>query len=306
MQAIGNDFVMIDALQNDALHDLHIDSSLATRISNRIFGIGCDGIVLYKKSLDHFFKENNTLSVDTKFFNSDGSEAEICGNASRCLGLLMKMRNHISKFVMSCCGKSYLIEVHEDSVTGKPLISVACEKPSFDYDGIGLSRDVTDPLNLDLRKDLLYVSDEAVDIEPEIIQISCISVGNPHMVLFVKKNISTELLKIIGEKFSRNDLFRNRINVSFARVISNNQPAEIELNVFERGAGLTMACGSGAVAAVLLANINGFIKSKTAIVRQRGGFLQIGINDDGSYIKIGSADYIFSGSLRFDSINLIR
>lgn len=287
MQSLGNDFVMIDTSQFKEQLSFH--RKFYEAVCNRTFGIGCDLIVLYSFESENIF--------NASFFNADGSEAEICGNASRCIGVLMKKTKNISKCTMNANHKTFDIQMlkNED-------VSVTCEKASFNNSAIGLSDEIKNAHNLTTNNTLQKIV-EGIDVY----HISAISVGNPHVVLFVKNMPSIDNIKSIGIQIENNSLFENGVNICFVRILSNS---EIELFVFERGCGLTLACGSGACAAVISSCENGFINSKSTVVQQRGGKLQIDINEDGSYSHIGSAAYVFSGIsenlLKHDMFSIIK
>jgi diaminopimelate epimerase len=154
-------------------------------------------------------------------------------------------------------------------------------------------------LNLNLKNDLKI--DANLFSEFSILKIACISVGNPHLVIFL--NEIPPLVKIaeIGEALSKNELFANGINVSFVKIISEDL---IKQCSYERGSGLTLACGSGACATTFLANKCGLIKSNKVTVRQRGGDLSVVLNEDfvipgedRSISQTGPATYVFSGKI---------
>jgi diaminopimelate epimerase len=281
MHALGNDFVMLDSAQFPSdyigVGATLFDRSIITAISNRIFGVGCDCVVLYRISDEG---DGPPDSVSAVFFNSDGGIAEICGNASRGLGLLMKMRHNVSRITMESNQKQYLIQTaDEDDIT------VDCEPP----DVVGLNK--SDSTILKLEMDLVR------DATLSDYIISYVSAGNPHLIFFLDRDLPEQNVKTLGRRFAIHPLFPNGVNVSFARIIADDQ---IATTVFERGAGLTMACGSGACATALAARTNGLVKSNNIFVHQRGGSLRILINQDGSYRQTGPATYVFRGEIGLD------
>jgi len=256
MQALGNDFVMIDEDQPGR----SLERNFVVNISDRKYGIGCDTVVLYKL-------RNN--QVTARFFNADGSEAEICGNAARCIGLLMKKRYQMFECVLDAKGKKYFIRTDEDNIRVEMgRIENVC--PLNVSDDLGLP-DCSD----------IYAAYYA-------------SIGNPHLVFFGKKIFDEKKIISMGSIFSKHSLFENGVNVSFAYISSKN---EIILSVFERGAGLTFACGSGACASAALAYKNNLIRSKDIFVHQKGGDLQISIDNSEIISQIGSAFHVFSGEM---------
>ncbi len=272
MQSLGNDFVLIDTSQ--FIEQISFNQEFYKAICDRTLGIGCDLVVLYSSE----YKDR----VNVLFFNADGSEAEICGNAARCIGLLMRKLKNISSCIIKAHTKTFNVQIVNDE-----NISILCEKASFEHSDIGLSNEIKNARNLTKQSDLQKIINDI-----DVYHISAISVGNPHVVLFVKQMPSIEQIKSIGSQIEISCLFKNRVNVCFVRILSDSK---IELFVFERGCGLTLACGSGACAAAISASNNGLIDSKSVIVQQRGGSLQIDIHEDNSYSHTGSAAYVFYG-----------
>ncbi|MCR5225111.1 MAG: diaminopimelate epimerase [Alphaproteobacteria bacterium] len=259
MHAIGNDFVMIN--YDDVFDKSILSPSFYKSVSNRTHGIGCDTVIVYRYE--------NGIAF-TSFFNSDGSEAEICGNGARCIGLLLNKKYGIKNCILKTKTRDYPIIIDD-------TVSVDMGRPSFAVDDIGLV-DSLDTLQKEFSEFKMF----------------CISVGNPHLVLFPIKTFSEDEIKSIGAKFESHPIFKNRINVSFAYVKSKN---EIELSVFERGVGLTQACGSGACATAYIAYKNGFVDTENIAVIQKGGVLKIHIDKHKHIWQSGSATYVFRGEL---------
>ena len=272
MQGLGNDFVLIEESQlSEDLCEKNIKF-----LCDRKFGIGCDTLVVYRR------KKNE---ISAKFFNSDGSEAEICVNAARCLALLMKKNFGLLELDLKTKSKTYKTKIVDEKI----FVNVG--QPSFSHLDLGISDrniDVDDLLpKLNLIPSEIFYIDRAC----------AISVGNPHLILFVKKSVPQKIKQKIGEKLEKFPLFENRINVSFAKIINE---LEIQLEVFERGVGFTLACGSGASATAFLAYKFKLIGNKIRI-KQPGGDLEIVIKDDGSIIQKGPANYVFEGKISIGS-----
>ncbi len=259
MHAIGNDFVVIN--YDDVTDKSILSPSFFKNISNRIYGIGCDTVIIYQ------YKDK---IVSTSFFNNDGSEAEICGNGARCIGLLLNKKYGLKDCVLKTKKRNYPITINDE-------ISVDMGIPSFADADIGLANSFES-----LKKEF-----------PEF-NMSCVSLGNPHLVLFPREKLSANDLQSIGTELESHPIFRNRINVSFAYIKSKN---EIELSVFERGVGLTLACGSGACATAYIAYKNGFVNAEDILVHQKGGTLKINIDKHNHIWQSGSATYVFHGEL---------
>jgi len=272
MQGLGNDFVFVE--ESQLLKNL--DEKDIKFLCDRKFGIGCNTLVIYQR------KSNE---VTARFFNSDGSEAEICVNAFRCLALLMKKNFGLCELELKTKSKTYKTKIVDEKI----FVNVGL--PSFAHADLGIENADVDNLlsNLDLTQN-----------ENSYIDRACaISVGNPHLILFLKKSIPQKIKQKIGEKLEKFSLFKNRINVSFAKIINE---LEIQLEVFERGVGFTLACGSGASATAFSAHKLKLMGNKIR-VKQPGGNLEITIKSDGSIIQKGSANYVFKGEILINSNN---
>lgn len=272
MQGLGNDFVFLEESQ---LSEAFCEKSIRF-LCNRKFGIGCDTLVIYRR---------NNKEITARFFNTDGSEAEICVNASRCLALLMKKKFGLLELDLKTKSKNCKTKI----VDGKIFVNVG--RPSFSHSDLGIA-----DKNIDID-DLLSELDLSQNEISYIDRACAISVGNPHLILFLKKSIPQKIKQKIGEKLEKFSLFKNRINVSFAKIINE---LEIELEVFERGVGFTLACGSGASATAFSAYKLKSMGSKIR-VKQPGGDLEITIKSDDSIIQKGPANYVFEGKVLIDS-----
>ncbi len=274
MQGLGNDFVFIEGTQLTR----NLDKKDIQFLCDRKFGIGCDTLVIYQK---------NNNEITSRFFNNDGSEAEICVNASRCLALLMKRNFELLELDLKTKYKNYKTKIVDEKI----FVNVG--RPSFSYLDLGIE-------NKNINVDNLLNDLDLSQNEISYIDRACaISVGNPHLILFLKETIPQKLKQKIGEKLEKFSLFKNRINVSFAKIMNE---LEIQLEVFERGVGFTLACGSGASATAFSAHKLKFIEDKIR-VKQPGGNLEILIKSDGSIIQKGSANYVFKGEILIDSNN---
>ncbi|GHU12625.1 hypothetical protein FACS189449_06640 [Alphaproteobacteria bacterium] len=326
MQALGNDFVMIEASQLTDVDDI---PDFCRTISRRKFGIGCDLVTIYKY-------DAKSVTVEASFFNADGSEAEICGNAARCLGLLLKMRyqRDVGSIILLRTSETYARcncdvnaasakvnaydattndKTYQISIDTQNNVSMNFGKPTTTV----LARPVSNQMNLSLIDDFhvdgtLWNSLE----ELGVYHVSCLSVGNPHLIFFLEHMPSLDQAQYLGARFEADSLFPHKTNVSFAKVQrdirSDNDKtcvlqaldkgvACIDLTVFERADGLTLSCGSGAMATAFAAYKNGFLQLNQIIVNQRGGTLLVAIDDDGNCIQTGSATHVFSGNMILDS-----
>lgn len=274
MHGIGNDYVYINAI------DQKIDdpNALARKLSDRRFSIGGDGVILICPS--------DVADAKMRMFNLDGSEGKMCGNGIRCVGKFLYDHN--------------LVDQNKDTVTVETLSGIKTLKVyKQDNEVKRLRVDMGKaelepkkvPVALDIDKD--KVVNETVTIDGVEYSITCVSMGNPHCVVFIKDVEGLDIEKI-GPKFENSELFPERVNTEFARVINDHT---VKMRVWERGSGETWSCGTGACAVAVAAVENGFCKKGEDITIQlKGGDLVINYTDDTVYMT-GEAERIFDGTI---------
>ena len=259
---LGNDFVIFTEHSK-----LNISKKLVKFLSDRKKGVGCDLTVFLNKS------ENNYSDLVARFFNKDGSEAEVCGNALRCIGnYYFKKFNKKNVTVETNSG---LIDV-EKNISEK--ISVDLGKPNISWDKIPIKIDV-DTQNLDFDFDYLKGG-------------FAVNVGNPHVIFFVD-NLNESELKKDSEKIIKTNFFPNGVNVSIVKVLSRSK---VNILTYERGVGITDACGSGAGPSVFSYNKLYFC-DKNVEVSMAGGNLFVEITRDEHILTIGEAKDVFVGQI---------
>ena len=239
MDGLGNDFVIIDQRNKT----IELSKKEIIKICDRSF-IGCDQLIVVK--------ENKNLDASLEFFNSDGSISGACGNGTRCVAYLLSKENNkkeINVWTSSATLKSIILNNN--------LVETQIGVPKIKWDEIPISEN-KNTKNLGIK-----ILDENKN---EHIGGTAINVGNPHVVFFVE-NINSFNIKEIGPAIENNRLFPEKCNVTLAKVINKNL---IKVKVWERGAGLTKACGTAACAAAVAGNINGFTKEKTDIEFELG------------------------------------
>ena len=270
MEGLGNDFILLDNRNNIIAEKEY--GSLAKRLCNRRFGIGADGIILSLNSKTH--------DIKFRIFNNDGSEAEMCGNGMRCFAKNVYEKNIISK-------KKLYVET---------LAGVIVPELIFEDDKISAVKvDMGEPILENI--DIPFVSDnktsvsEKISIDNDLFEITTVSMGNPHAVLFVD---SLDMdIEVIGKKIENYERFPKKTNVEFAYVENRNC---INMRVWERGAGETLACGTGACAVLVSANLNGLC-DKSASIQLSGGNLIIKWGEDNHIYKTGPAKLVFEGTI---------
>lgn len=268
MQGAGNDYIYFNCLEG-VIDDPEV---LAIKLSDRHFGIGGDGIVLICNS--------EIADAKMRMFNIDGSEGKMCGNAIRCVGKYLydnKLTSNKRLSIDTLSGIKKLELFTEDNIVHS--VSVDMGKAEFVPDQI--------PVLLDGDK----IVNREIIIEDKKYSITCVSMGNPHCVLFCDDVDIIEIEKL-GPKFENASIFPERVNTEFVKVIDKNT---IKMRVWERGSGETLACGTGACAAATAAVENGFCnKGEDIKVILKGGDLYINYTDDTVYM-IGSAEKVFEG-----------
>jgi diaminopimelate epimerase len=272
MHGAGNDYIYINVL-NQNINNPHLAS---VQWSDRHKGIGSDGLVLIGNAKDGDFS--------MRIFNADGSEAMMCGNATRCIGkylyekgltqkteiklstlsgiktLYLNVENGNVKNVTVDMGISSLINFSDDSGTPFQLINKTIKAGEYTFKG------------------------------------TAVSMGNPHLVLFVDEVEKLDITKI-GPLFEHHPLFPDRVNVEFAQILNNN---EIRMRVWERGSGITMACGTGACATAVAAFVNRYTQDKVTI-HMDGGSIQIAQDAANQHVMMtGGATTVFEGEIDND------
>lgn len=270
MQAYGNDYVYIDAI-NQKLDNLN---ELAKFVSDRHFGIGSDGMVLICPSTVADFK--------MRIFNPDGTEAEMCGNAIRSLGKYVydhKLTDKTTLKIETLGGiKTLELTVENEVVTN---IKANISKPIFDAKLI--------PVNTTKDKFIM----ESVKILDQTFKLSSISWGNPHTVLFVDDVMNFDVARY-GPAIENNlEVFPNRTNVTFAEVVNKNY---IKIREWERGTGETIGCGTGCATAVVIAKTLGLTEG-ICEVEQIGGILEIEYALNGELYMKGPSHFVFESDI---------
>lgn len=269
MHGAGNDYVYVDCFQETAPDNL---PELARTISNRHFGVGGDGLILIRPS--------SVADARMQMFNADGSEAEMCGNGLRC----------VAKYVHDhgICRRDRLkIE------TGAGVLSVALAIE--DGKAVRVTVDMGEPI-LEARRipttlDGQRVVNRPLPVGDRTFQATCVSMGNPHCVIFVPE-ATDELVLGLGPRIERDSQFPARTNVEFVEVLSRN---ELRQRTWERGSGETLACGTGA-SAVCVAGVLTGRTDRRVLIHLLGGDLELHWNEaDGHVYKTGPAVEVFQG-----------
>jgi diaminopimelate epimerase len=268
MNGLGNDFVVLDARQRP----LAINEEQARAIANRATGIGCDQLIVMEKS--------PRADVRMRIWNAEGGEVESCGNASRCVADIVMTENASNSATIDTKG-GYLSATR----AGKLMVTIDQGKPRFDWDQIPLSEKFADTRHIELQVGPIDA--------PLIHSPSVVNVGNPHCIFWVK-DLDVVNLGKVGPMLENHPLFPERTNVELAMVEARDH---VVVKVWERGAGLTQACGTAACA-VMAAGHRIKIIDFRCTVTLPGGDLFMSIDPDtGHVIMTGPLQYDFEGVL---------
>jgi diaminopimelate epimerase len=277
MHGLGNDFILIDCLSK-LLGDSSFLSYLAKKLCDRNFGIGADGLILILPS--------SQADLRMRIFNFDGSEAQMCGNGIRCFAKYAYENKLISK-------NKFAVETLAGIITPELIFQVLKNKKVLRIKvnmGTPKLRRREIPMN---GEDTPTVIDETLKINPEqTFKITCVSMGNPHCITFVN-DVQSISVEEIGPKIENHSLFPEKTNVEFIQVLNKQ---EINFRVWERGVGETLACGTGACAALVAAVLNNKTDRK-ATIHLPGGDLDILWADDGYIYMTGPAELVFRGEM---------
>jgi diaminopimelate epimerase len=264
MHGLGNDFVVFDGRVDGFMPD----ADVCRKIADRHFGVGCDQIIILGKP------KVPEADVFMHIVNADGSTVATCGNATRCIGRLLFEETGRDRVVVQTLAGLLKVRSGENG-----LIAVDFGEPRLAWQEIPLAKE-TDTLHVPLSEDVLA--------DP-----CCVSMGNPHAVFFVP-NAEAVPLNVVGPKLEHNPMFPERCNIEAAHIIDSKH---IRMRVWERGTGITQACGSGACATQVAAVRRGLVDRRAVIVLD-GGELTIEWRESDSHVIMeGPATLAFRGTL---------
>lgn len=275
MHGIGNDYIYINCFQETVTDP----EKLSIFMSNVRFGVGSDGLVLILPS--------EVADFRMRIFNADGSEAMMCGNATRCVG----------KYVYEH-GMTNKTEVSLETNSGIKYLTLYVNEATNKVDAVkvNMGKAILKPAEIPVADDGDRFIAKPVVVDGVSYDMTCVSMGNPHAVVFLPEIDSLDLEKM-GPSFEHHPLFPNRVNTEFIRVIDDHT---LQMRVWERGSGETFACGTGACAAAVASVLNGYCKREQEIlIHLRGGDLRIIYHNDESVTMIGPATFIFEGKMEY-------
>jgi len=268
LQATGNDFILIDArrMEQDWV-------GIARDMCDRHYGVGADGLLLVLDSEMADFR--------MRIFNSDGSEAEVCGNGLRCFARYIIASGLIHQHELTI---ETLAGICKVEYCADDLLQVGMGVPKFKPEDIPVSVD---------KVDIIPILDYPINVEGRKLTLSFVSMGNPHAVCFIEEPVTDFYLSELGPIIEHHPIFPQRTNFEVANVLSRR---EIEARVWERGVGETLACGSGACAVAIAAKLHNYVDSPVGIALP-GGMLRVEWNGEEEAYLCGDAKMVFKGKL---------
>ena len=271
MHGAGNDYIYINCFEETVKNP----EKLAIKVSDRHFGIGSDGLILISPSDKADFKMN--------IYNADGSEGMMCGNGIRC----------VSKYVYDN-GMTDKDEISVETRSGIKLIKMNVENGKVVSARVNMGEPILEAEKIPTKFDGKNVIRQKLTIDEKEYEVTCVSMGNPHCIVYVDdvKNIDLEK---IGPKFENNEMFPERINTEFVHVVSDT---ELDMRVWERGSGETLACGTGSCAVTVASVLCGYCKRDTEIkINLLGGTLTDIWTDGGDVYMTGPAATVCTGEI---------
>lgn len=274
MQGIGNDYVYINCFEENIKNP----SKLAIAISDRHFGVGSDGLILIMSS--------KLLTQKMRIFNADGSEAQLCGNGIRCVAKFLYDNGLI---------KSRSISI--ETLAGLKTTELTITKGKVSQVRVDMGTPKLLRNDIPMLGKNSHVINEPLQIDDISLNITCVSMGNPHCITFVD-DVDSVQLNIVGKAIENHNLFPERINAHFVQLIS---PNKIKMRTWERGSGETLACGTGAVAVGVACVLNK-LTARVIHTFLPGGELKVEWTNDNKTYMAGPAGFVFTGWWNEDKI----
>lgn len=271
MQGLGNDYVYVNCMEQ-MVEDA---AETARRVSDRHFGIGSDGLILICPS--------DKADFEMRMYNADGSRGKMCGNGIRCVG----------KYVYDY-GLTDKTSLSVETLGGIKHLFLEVEDGKVSLVKVDMGPAILEPEKIPVTAEGSRVVDEPLQVDGKTFRMTCVSMGNPHAVIYVDDVQGMDLEKT-GPSFENHERFPNRINTEFAHVLDRNT---VEMRVWERGSGETLACGTGACAVAVASILNGYTEDQVT-VRLLGGDLKIEWDREANKVYMtGPAEVVFDGEIR--------
>jgi len=273
VQGLGNDFVLVNGFEQEL--DLDRFPELAVKICDRHFGVGADGLVPLLPS--------RTADVNMRIYNSDGSEAEMCGNVIRCAAKYLFEHDLVKKK-----------KIRVETLAGIRIPELIIENGQVTLVRVDMGEPRLERVDIPMLGAPGRVVDEELEIDGTAYRITAVSMGNPHCIIFVP-DVEAVSPSRLGPRFETHPAFPRKTNVEFVQVLNRS---EVNMKVWERGAGITMACGTGACATGVASALNGYTGRLVTVHLSTGALLIEWAGDNHVYMT-GPAEEVFSGVYPF-------
>lgn len=271
MQGLGNDYVYVNCFEEK----IENPSEIAIKVSNRNFGVGSDGLIMINPS--------KVADFEMEMYNADGSRSEMCGNGIRCVG----------KYVYDY-GLTDKTSITVETLAGIKYLDFTIEDGKVKQVRVDMGSPELLPENVPVIADGESAIDTPILVDGTEYHMTCVSMGNPHSVVFVE-DVQGFDLETVGPKFEHHERFPRRVNAEFVKILDRNT---VEMRVWERGSGETLACGTGACAVAVASILNGFTEDKVT-VKLLGGDLQIEWDRETNKVYMtGPAEISFEGDIQ--------
>ena len=269
MQGIGNDYVYVNCLQET----IENPSELAKKISDRHYGVGSDGLIMINPS--------DKADFEMEMYNADGSRGEMCGNGIRC----------VAKYVYDY-GLTDKTSISVETLAGIKYLDLTVEDGKVVLVKVDMGKPMLRPEEVPVVSEKEEVIDEPITVDGQEYRMTCVSMGNPHAVVFIDQDVKEFPLETVGVKFENHERFPKRVNTEFVNVLDRHTA---QMRVWERGSGETLACGTGACAVAVACALNGLTKDEVT-VKLLGGDLQIKWDREKNTVYMtGPAEVVFDG-----------
>ena len=272
MQGIGNDYVYVNCLQET----IENPSELAKKISDRHYGVGSDGLIMINPS--------DKADFEMEMYNADGSRGEMCGNGIRC----------VAKYVYDY-GLTDKTSISVETLAGIKYLDLTVEDGKVVLVKVDMGKPMLRPEEVPVVSEKEEVIDEPITVDGQEYRMTCVSMGNPHAVVFIDQDVKEFPLETVGVKFENHERFPKRVNTEFVNVLDRHTA---QMRVWERGSGETLACGTGACAVAVACALNGLTEDEVT-VKLLGGDLQIKWDREKNTVYMtGPAEVVFDGECK--------
>ena len=269
MQGIGNDYVYVNCLQET----IENPSELAKKISDRHYGVGSDGLIMINPS--------DKADFEMEMYNADGSRGEMCGNGIRC----------VAKYVYDY-GLTDKTSISVETLAGIKYLDLTVEDGKVVLVKVDMGKPMLRPEEVPVVSEKEEVIDEPITVDGQEYRMTCVSMGNPHAVVFIDQDVKEFPLETVGVKFENHERFPKRVITEFVNVLDRHTA---QMRVWERGSGETLACGTGACAVAVACALNGLTEDEVT-VKLLGGDLQIKWDREKNTVYMtGPAEVVFDG-----------